>query len=92
MKSISYSFSLWLSPFLFVLPSCSAYRISEYAHKIYRLFHILADLAFMKKLLDKIGKLINNFRSTKLIEYPAGSLDDPIVRTQNYDLGEAKDG
>ena len=46
----------------------------------------------MKQLLDKIGKLINNFRSTKLIEYPAGSLDDPIVRTQNYDLGEAKDG
>ncbi len=46
----------------------------------------------MKKILDKIGKLINNFRSTKLIEYPAGSLDDPIVRTQYYDIGEAKDG
>jgi hypothetical protein len=46
----------------------------------------------MKQLLDKIGKLINNFRSTKLIEYPAGSLDDPIVRTQYYDIGEAKDG
>ena len=46
----------------------------------------------MRQILDKIGKLIKNFRSTKLIEYPAGYLDDPIVRMRDYDIGAAKDG
>jgi hypothetical protein len=46
----------------------------------------------MKNILDKIGKILRTFVATKLVEYPAGSLDNPIVRTQNYDLGEATDG
>lgn len=46
----------------------------------------------MKNILDKIGKILRTFVATKLVEYPVGSLDNPIVRTKDYDLGEAKNG